>query len=677
MAETTTSYGKTLPDQADRIGTYFDTHLELIGDVREIYTARAALEREYATKLQTLARKAADKKAKMEQAIVLGTDPSRSFDARTLKANTLNAAYDEIINSIASTAEDHINIADSVTGQVVEVLRVLERRNEEAKKKEVAHLQKLLADRDRVYGDRLKSKTKYDEDCLEVEAFRQKQNRASDDKHADRAAKQAEQQRNDMLNSKNVYLISIAIANQVKHRFYSEDLPRLEDEYQRLQTRLIQRFAKILEHCQTLQIQHLDTVKSRIQNVQARLNAVDPVKDEELFINHNIRPFSEPLDWKFEPCAGHYDTDAMSVEPVPKVFIQNKLRRCKEKLQELQPLINAKKSEVGQLERQVQGYQPDHQLGKIDDLVDSYLEAEHQLIYYLNSEHILKAEKDTIVATIGSDVGSQSPHQFKSSSFSIPTHCGYCKSSIWGLSKQGKTCKACGVSVHTRCELKIPANCGQEDTPTSPSSSSLARSNTASTTRTTTSSHLSVPGGPTDASRTPTPSSFVKSEPQSDESSVSESYPTVRAIFDFPASSEFELAIRENETLYMLEPDDGSGWVKVSNARGESGLVPATYIEDTGSSALEAQGPVSSKLNSSTINNQGSGQRGEFVFPVTSWIRRIFYKSLPSMSNDSYSWMAVGLALEWDDVYVFMSPRSPFTPVLLGFCGVWVMLVTY
>lgn len=52
------------------------------------------------------------------------------------------------------------------------------------------------------------------------------------------------------------------------------------------------------------------------------------------------------------------------------------------------------------------------------------------------------------------------------------------QSSIWGLSKQGKTCKACGISVHAKCELKVsqharysgqttglnhpkvPANCG-------------------------------------------------------------------------------------------------------------------------------------------------------------------------------------------------------------------------
>ena len=29
------------------------------------------------------------------------------------------------------------------------------------------------------------------------------------------------------------------------------------------------------------------------------------------------------------------------------------------------------------------------------------------------------------------------------------------ESTIWGLSKQGKTCKACGLCVHTKCELKV------------------------------------------------------------------------------------------------------------------------------------------------------------------------------------------------------------------------------
>lgn len=75
-----------------------------------------------------------------------------------------------------------------------------------------------------------------------------------------------------------------------------------------LHTRLVQRLTKILLHCQQLQQGHLDSLKSRVTAVETRLNSVNPEEDEVLFATHNARPFAAPLDWKFEPCSGHYDT---------------------------------------------------------------------------------------------------------------------------------------------------------------------------------------------------------------------------------------------------------------------------------------------------------------------------------------------------------------------------------
>ncbi|PPQ86318.1 hypothetical protein CVT25_005619 [Psilocybe cyanescens] len=556
------SFGTALPDQVDRIAGFFDAHLEVISDTRELYAARVTLEREFASKLQALVRKASEKKAKALSVYVFGNEPTKSWDSNTLKQSTLDNAYEELIKSMSNTAQDHLNFADALTSQTIEILRILEKRNEDSKKKEMAFFQKLLSDRDRVYADRIKSKQK---------------GRASDDRHADRAARQAEQQRNDMLNSKNSYLISIAIANQAKGKFYQEDVPKLEDELRKLlftreflvsdlssealQRCLMERFVKIVAHGQSLQLNHLDSLKLRITDTLAKFEQVDIVKDQDLFIDHNKRVFTAPEDWIFEPCSVHYDTDTMSTEPAPKIFIQNKLRRSREKLQELTPLTESKRAESNQLSSQLSSYTADVSVGPIDDLTDKHLEAEHQLVFYTTSERILTTEIETIIDAIGDDEGASHPHSFKSSSFSIPTSCGYCKSSIWGLSKQGKTCRTCGLSVHAKCELKVPANCeiGEEHK----STSFLRRS---------------VDTGPRESTPaiTPSASSFVQSI-------SSEQFPeeavNAKVLFDFTPTSEFELGVHEGTIVRVVEADDGSGWVKVSDGAGDSGLVPASYLE--------------------------------------------------------------------------------------------------
>ncbi|KAL1760436.1 hypothetical protein FB107DRAFT_203028 [Schizophyllum commune] len=561
-------------DQVERISGLFNSHLVLVDDVRELYKERVALERDYAAKLQVLTKKAADKKAKTETAVVIGDDPTKAWNERTMRQSTLNTAYDALIKSLTDAAQDHVNIADAVSTQVIEVLKGLERKNEESMKKEMAFYQKLLADRDRTYNDRIKNKNKYDEECAEVDVHRQKQasrpGRAQDDKHAERAARQADQQRVDMLNSKNNYLISTAVANRAKAKFFEDDLPSLED-VKGLLTRLVQRFSKILLHAQALESAHLDTLKGRVGAVEAAFNGVDTGADQQLFIEYNIRPFAAPPDFKFEPCTNYYDTDEMSVEEQPKIYLQNKLVRSRGKLAEVDAVVDAKRREAQKLRDLVGAYSADHSLGNIDDISDNYLEAYHQLVFFSTSQAILNAEVDTIVAAVGNDTGAMQPHTFKSSSFSIPTQCGYCKSSIWGLSKQGKTCKACGLSVHAKCELKVPSDCPgskgarQSTLGRSPTSSSQASASS----RTSAASRASrMP--PPEAS----PSSFVRTE-----ETYEESYPTARVVFDFTPSSEFELAVREGTLVSVVEPDDGSGWVKVADGSGKSGLVPASYIE--------------------------------------------------------------------------------------------------
>ena len=80
----------------------------------------------------------------------------------------------------------------------------------------------------------------------------------------------------------------------------------------------------------------------------------------------------------------------MSIEPAPKIVMQNKLRRSREKLAELMPLIQDKResscpaicrpidifypswsgSELNKLSTRISSYCADHLAGEIDDLTD-------------------------------------------------------------------------------------------------------------------------------------------------------------------------------------------------------------------------------------------------------------------------------------------------------------------
>ncbi|KAF8262551.1 hypothetical protein EI94DRAFT_1808606 [Lactarius quietus] len=537
-------------DQVDRVANLSDAHADIFGDIREIYRERATIERDYAAKLMALAQKAVEKKNKKMALAVVGDEPSKQWNDDTLVESTLENAYSKIIASF-----------------IVGVLTSLARKNETHRTKQAQFYKKVLADTDRIYNDRSKSKIKYDEECAEVETYRQKQERAQDDKHSSRAAKQYQQQIVDMHNAKNLYIISTAIANSVKDRLFTEDLARIENQHQHLQTNYITNVVTVLQHAQALQLSHYDALKNQTSAVVVALTEIDCKKDQVLFIEHNLRPFGCPADWNFESCASHYDTADVNVEGGAKIFLQNKLQRSRAKLLELKPLLEDKRRESEQGMSFVDAGSGNPSSGSVD-AIDGLLDAQHQVALYETSQSILETEIRIIEKALGGDEGSQKPHAFKSSSFTIPTECGYCATSIWGLSKQGKTCKACGLSVHSKCELKVAADCSgvrgvrqkvTDSESVSGSSPTLSRSSSRAS-----------------STVVPSASSFT----QSTTLNIPETeLPVVRVIYDFTPTSPFELAVHEGATVRVVEEDDGSGWVKVVDEDGGRGLVPASYIE--------------------------------------------------------------------------------------------------
>lgn len=142
-------------------------------------------------------------------------------------------------------------------------------------------------------------------------------------------------------------------------------------------------------HAQALESTHLDNLKSRVAAAETAFDAIAPLQDQNMFIDHNIRSFSAPPDFVFEPCGIYYDTvrhhsvdemdyesqfqfaqSEMSIEPAPKVYLQNRLSRCRQKLEELNPVLRSKQLEVEKLANLASAYAQDHGLGNADEVAE-------------------------------------------------------------------------------------------------------------------------------------------------------------------------------------------------------------------------------------------------------------------------------------------------------------------
>lgn len=154
------------------------------------------------------------------------------------------------------------------------------------------------------------------------------------------------------------------------------------------------------------------------------------------------------------------------------------------------------------------------------------------------------------------------PHTFKSASFVTPSTCRVCETTLWG---KAMSCKLCGSAVHTKCELLVPADCGNGSTTTT--RRPLSHSSSTSISTTTQPRPLATPLPTRGQSYTTAPPTSV----------VQSSIPA-RVLYDYTATTGFELTVHIDEEVIIVEEEDGEGWCKVTTDDGRRGLVPASYL---------------------------------------------------------------------------------------------------
>lgn len=60
---------------------------------------------------------------------------------------------------------------------------------------------------------------------------------------------------------------------------------------------------------------------------------------------------------------------------------------------------------------------------------------------------------------------------------------------------------------------------------------------------------------------------------------------TATLLYPYTAATAFELTVSESEIVFIVEPEDSSGWTKIRTGDGRVGLVPGSYLQEGGAAA--------------------------------------------------------------------------------------------
>lgn len=523
--------------------------------------------------------------------------------------------WENILNHTESLAKERQQFSEELQIQVADKLKALAVKSDDLRKKHVFFSEKLLEDREKVYMELKKMKLKYDEHCHLVENSRQKHEKSCQENKT-KMKKIYNQNILDMNNAKNNYIIAIHVANAHKNKYFFSDIPDILDSMQDINELRIQSMNSIWTTAVELEIATINRCKDHLTNLVKFIEKNDPVLDSTMFVHHNVRTWYEPVDFVFEPCSIWHDSSQMIANDDSIVFLKNKIIKSRMKLLQLQENVNAKKQEIDGLQNLREVYSKNPHLGNQNDVTNNLLDARREVAFMDNQRLTYQIEVNVITGLIGEIDTSILLHDFKPSSFTIPTNCDCCNSTIWGLTRQGLTCKFCNYNCHFKCEMKVSTNCpGKKERKKTKKMKEIKEVSDSHLQNSTTSLSSSLKNIDLDKSSHQKPN--FSNSPSRTETLMNQSRTSIlsvpekqiaKVLYNYVSSSNTELSVKEGDEIIVLEKDDGSGWI-TARLGSQEGIVPTTYVK-----MMNSQGLISNESVSSTLVKSGK-KTGPAVVP--------------------------------------------------------------
>jgi hypothetical protein len=201
-----------------------------------------------------------------------------------------------------------------------------------------------------------------------VEASKQRLEKCADEKAQEKFRKQLEQDTEEMNNVKNSYLMSISVANAFKKRFYYQDVPKLMNDMQQLNHRLVKTTQRLWEQFATYELTALSKVQDHVNSILLVVREIDAVADTDSFARMHAKPWTEPYDFAFEPTLLWKDSDELVSDQASKICLNNKLGKIDEKLAEIDKEIVGKTKEIDGLRKLLNAYTENPAMGDAEEI---------------------------------------------------------------------------------------------------------------------------------------------------------------------------------------------------------------------------------------------------------------------------------------------------------------------
>ncbi|KAI1318856.1 hypothetical protein EDD11_005702 [Mortierella claussenii] len=554
------SQGQPVSFGVDLKASIFALDRSFLSEFRDFCKERANIERDYAHRIETLVRKYQHKKEKkLNQSGVPASPIESDFGSGTADGTTTTKAWTSILNDTEALSKDRQLYSEALISTVYDPLKILATKKDEARKKHIQFAQKLLAERDRSAQERDKAKSRYDASCEEVESSKQKQERAYDEKNQEKLKRSYYQDILDMNNNKNSYILALQVLNTHRKKYYEDDLPELSNNMQVLDESRIEGLKEIWQGYIALESKLTADAQAHLDSMLNSVRAIDATVDSTVFVRANKTAWSLPADQQFESSPTFNDTEELVVDDNARVFLSNKLMKLRRKQAQATVDIASRIKDLEGLQNLKEAYTSNSSLGDPEEVQENILETSRSVTLLQTMNALYEAEINTIVQAVGETGVQNQPHDFKAASFTIPTSCDYCQSTIWGIAKQGFTCRDCGYNCHSKCEMKVPPNCSNIKGGAKAQRNSIIIPSSTSNTVSSLPPELAPSATPI-SELSHRPSTVIK-VPRSNESL---NQIQAHVIYDYDANSPGELSVKAGDIVTVVEGD---------------GLIPATYIE--------------------------------------------------------------------------------------------------